>query len=186
VQQQIFNCPRCGQQNVAGHQFCSNCGMGLGGGGQQQAYNPQQWYSCPTCGQPVMFGVASCESCGTQLNWPTRKQQISYVPPNIFDKLPGMVRSSLSQMSPEKQADFFQEYKRRRKSVATGYLAWLFVGWHYLYIGKLGWQIAFWLSFGGLIIWWIIDVFRIPSLIRNYNQDIAIDIVRDVKIVSLA
>jgi len=47
VQQQIFNCPRCGWQNVAGQQFCANCGSGLGGGGQQQAYNPQQWYSCP-------------------------------------------------------------------------------------------------------------------------------------------
>ena len=34
--QQMVGCPSCGSQNTAGLQFCTNCGIMLPGGGQQQ------------------------------------------------------------------------------------------------------------------------------------------------------
>ncbi len=75
MRQQMFACPRCGWQNAAGLRFCGNCGAGLLGGGQEQAYGPQQMYSCPICHQPVVYGMGFCGNCRTPLNWPTQQVQ---------------------------------------------------------------------------------------------------------------
>lgn len=55
------------------------------------------------------------------------------------------------------------------KNVVTAYLLWACLGAHYAYVGKWGVQIFFWLSLGGLLVWWAIDVFRIPSMVRKAN-----------------
>ena len=57
------------------------------------------------------------------------------------------------------------------KSTGLGYLCWIF-GCHYAYVNKWGIQILFWLTAGGLLIWWIIDFFRIPSLVKIYNLEL--------------
>ena len=33
----------------------------------------------------------------------------------------------------------------------------------------------------GGVIWWIVDLFRIPGLARDYNQDLAITVMRNFK-----
>ncbi len=56
------------------------------------------------------------------------------------------------------------------KDLVTAYLLWAFLGAHYAYVGKWGVQILFWLTLGGLLIWWAIDVFRVPSMVRKANE----------------
>ena len=53
--QQTITCPKCGSQNPAGQQFCTNCGAKLAGEGQQQA-----WEAQPAPGAPsAASGAAS-------------------------------------------------------------------------------------------------------------------------------
>jgi len=63
------------------------------------------------------------------------------------------------------------------KSTGTAYLLMLFVfGSHYAYLGKWGIQFLFWITFGGLGLWWLIDLFSLSSKVENYNSKILIQI----------
>jgi len=107
-----------------------------------------------------------------------------FIPLSIVDKLPSMVRNELANLPPQKQEEFLEEYKRKRKSIAIAYLCWIFFGLHYAYMRNWGMQILLWITLGGFLIWWIIDFFRIPGMIENYNKDIAIDIMRNLKAIT--
>jgi len=109
---------------------------------------------------------------------------VSHIPDSIFDKLPVMVRTELVKLAPDKQGMFLEEFRRKRKSVGLAYFLWFIIGFHYLYLGKVGWQFFYWITLEGLLIWGIIDLFRIRGMVRGYNRDIAIDVLRDLKIIS--
>ena len=102
----------------------------------------------------------------------------------IADNLPAMARNELVKLPAQKQEEFIEEYKRKAKSVGVAYILWLIGGWHYVYLRRWGIFILFWLTAGGLFIWWLIDIFRIPGMIRDYNKDIAIDVLRNLKAIS--
>lgn len=87
--------------------------------------------------------------------------------------LPPVVAGSLAKLDPSAQKAFFRDFKRRRKSLAIAYVAWLLIGWHYLYTGRILLQFAFWFTFGGFLIWWIVDFFRVPGIVARVNEDIA-------------
>jgi hypothetical protein len=53
------------------------------------------------------------------------------------------------------------------------YLAWLLFGWHYLYLRRVGLQLAFWVTLGGFGIWWLVDLFRVAGLVNRMNEDMA-------------
>ena len=57
----------------------------------------------------------------------------------------------------------------KMKSSGTAYLCWLFLGCHYAYLGNWGLQILYWITFGGIGIWALIDLFHIPSKVSNHN-----------------
>jgi hypothetical protein len=108
-----------------------------------------------------------------------------YISSSIADNLPSMVRNELAKMSAQKQEEFVEEYKRKSKSLGFAYLFLVFVfSIHYGYLGKWGLQIVFWLTGGGFLVWWFIDLFRLPGLVKDYNKDIATDVMRNLKSVS--
>lgn len=90
-------------------------------------------------------------------------------------------------MGPDDQETFIAEYNRKKKNAATAYftsLAFL----HYAYTGRLGLTLLGWFvsmcTLGiGLILWWIVDLFRIPALVRDYNSDVAVSVLRDQRII---
>jgi TM2 domain-containing membrane protein YozV len=106
------------------------------------------------------------------------------IPDSIAKDLPAMVRSELVKLSAQKQQEFVEEYRRKAKTVGAGYLLWFLFGCHYLYLGKWAVQIFFWITVGGLWIWWIVDLFRVPRLVRNYNMDVSVDVLRNLKALS--
>jgi hypothetical protein len=57
----------------------------------------------------------------------------------------------------------------KMKSTGTAYLCWFFFGVHYAYLGKWGLQILYWITFGGLGLWCLIDLFHIPTKVNNHN-----------------
>lgn len=58
---------------------------------------------------------------------------------------------------------------KKIKEVSTAYILLILLGAHYAYLGKWGVQILFWLTFGGLGIWWLIDLFTLRSKVKQYN-----------------
>lgn len=64
----------------------------------------------------------------------------------------------------------------KMKSKSTAYLCWLFLGCHYLYLGKWDWQILYWITLGGFGLWILIDLFHIPTKVNNYNRHLSFQI----------
>lgn len=153
---------------------------------------------CPECGTECSQNAKFCSVCGVQLavnvSAPVRREQTqlkqrktmprSLIPVSVADLLPAMVRGQLAKLPAEQQAEFVEEFRRKRKSTGLAYLLWFIIGLHYVYLGKLGWQIFYWLTFGGFLIWMFIDIFRMPSMVRNYNRDVAVDVFRTLKIIT--
>ncbi len=96
-----------------------------------------------------------------------------------MEKFPLIVINRLEDFSETQKLAYFEEYKRRKKSVFVGYLMMFPLGWHYAYLKKWGLQILCFLTFYGFVIWWLIDWFRIPTLVRRYNQDLSVEILKD-------
>lgn len=111
-------------------------------------------------------------------------EQQNIMPQSIADNLPAMVKNELFKFSAQKQEEFIEEYKRKAKPAGIVYLFWAILGCHYLYFKKWEIQIFFWLTSGGLLIWWVVDLFRIPGMIRDFNKDVAVDVLRDLKVIS--
>ena len=95
-----------------------------------------------------------------------------------------MVRHELERLDAQRQDEFLQEYRRKRKSVGAAYLLWLFLGWHYAYLGKWGVQVLFWLTVGGVGVWWLIDLFRVPGMVADTNKDRATAVLVNLKAIS--
>lgn len=62
--------------------------------------------------------------------------------------------------------------QQKLKTTNNAYLYWFFLGAHYAYLDQWGKQILFWITFGGLGIWTIIDAFRMKKLVQKHNLPI--------------
>lgn len=103
----------------------------------------------------------------------------------MADSLPSMVRNELAKMPAQKQEEFAEEFSRKSKSTGMAYLFLIVVlAMHYGYLRKWGLQVVFWITGGGFFLWWIADLFRLPGLVRNYNKDVASEIMRNLKSMS--
>ena len=172
--------------------FCTQCGIPLAIGSEAEhcplhggpALAEGAQIRCPSCKEPILAQAKKCRYCGEIIgpqDVPTNDVYPDMIPSSIAWTIPAMVRSELRNMPPEKQRQFLEEYTRRAKRTSSGYLRWL-VGFHYAYVRKWGVQLSLFLvTLGALWMWWIVDFFRIPSLVDNYNKDVAISVLRDLK-----
>lgn len=93
---------------------------------------------------------------------------------SVLRSLPISVRDTLPKLPREKQEQFLEEYRKRSKSIVIAYLRWIILPYqHYAYLEKNLQMVVYLLSVGGLGVWAIIDLFRIPGLVRQYNRDAA-------------
>jgi hypothetical protein len=58
------------------------------------------------------------------------------------------------------------------RSIGIAYILFFIVGGHYAYLNKWGYQILYWITLGGLGIWFLIDLFRVSEYVRRFNADI--------------
>ncbi|WP_185145549.1 TM2 domain-containing protein [Chryseobacterium shandongense] len=93
-----------------------------------------------------------------------------------------LIQKKFRALNSEQQRIFISEFERRKKSVGISYLLWFLLGWHYAYVKKWGWLILYILTVGGFFIWAIIDLFRIPKIVEQYNNDLALEILRDISL----
>jgi len=58
------------------------------------------------------------------------------------------------------------------KTTGTAYLFFFLGGAHYIYLGNIGKQILFWCTFGGIGVWWMIDMFTLGDKVNTVNTPI--------------
>jgi TM2 domain-containing membrane protein YozV len=85
-------------------------------------------------------------------------------------------------LSDEAKYDVKKEFRKNSKSIFVAYVCWIMVGMHYAYVGKWSTNIVYWVTGGGFFIWMFIDIFRIPGIVGEYNDNILEDIVLKLKI----
>ena len=61
-----------------------------------------------------------------------------------------------------------QYYNERKSPSVTSILAIL--GLHYFYLGETGLGFLYWMTCGGLGLWWFIDLYRAQKLADIHNQ----------------
>ena len=88
----------------------------------------------------------------------------------------------MSKLSDEGKITLQQQYKKKQKSKGAAFALWFFIGFHYAYLGKWGMLILFWFTWGGAGLWWLIDGFRISGLVDSMNEDIAMEVFQNVKL----
>jgi hypothetical protein len=102
------------------------------------------------------------------------------IPPSIANISAG-VRTHLEDLPQNKIDAFAAEYERLAKKSSIAYLLIFLFGAHYAYVGKWGLFFLFMFTTGGCGIWFVIDLFRMPSIISDYNTELAYKIIRDIK-----
>jgi len=71
------------------------------------------------------------------------------------------------------QQQFLYEFGNVAKDPSKAQLwAWI-LGAHYLYLGEIGKQLLFWFTGGGMIIWFVIDLFTIKKKVQKRNEEFA-------------
>lgn len=100
-------------------------------------------------------------------------------------ELPTMVFNQFLKLDLKQQYEFLEEYNRKKISAGMAYLCWLCFGFHYLYLRKYVTQVLFTCTIGGLLGWWCVDFFRLSSLVKHHNRDVAIVVMKDLKLLNL-
>ncbi len=62
----------------------------------------------------------------------------------------------------------------KKKYIRKAMLAWL-VGFHYCYLQKPWTNLFYLLTLGGCLVWMLIDLYRLPAMVDETNERIAID-----------
>ena len=67
-------------------------------------------------------------------------------------------------------------YESRKANTTTIWLLFLFLGWSYGSLDKIGLQILYYITIGGLGFWALIRLFTLNGAIKSYNRTIAIQV----------
>lgn len=76
--------------------------------------------------------------------------------------------------------DFFVEYRRRRRGLALPMSLAIFFPVQLFLLGRWLLGLAFWVSLGGLGLWWLAEIFLTPARVRAYNVAQAYSILGDM------
>jgi hypothetical protein len=102
------------------------------------------------------------------------------VPSEIADCLSRRLRKQLAQLPASKQAEFVEAFHNESRSLPFAYLTSL-IYCHYGLLGRWALTGIMWLSLfvsstlGPALgsIWWLIDLVRLPGMVRSHNQQVA-------------
>lgn len=64
-------------------------------------------------------------------------------------------------------------YESRKANSTTVWLLFLFLGWSYGSLDKIGLQILYYVTLGGFGLWALIRLFTLNGALRDYNRRIA-------------
>ncbi|MBS3789030.1 TM2 domain-containing protein [Candidatus Bipolaricaulota bacterium] len=93
------------------------------------------------------------------------------IPDELKDLMSKLVRQEAENWNVEETERFVEKYEEESKSTFFAYLFWLLFGWHYAYLGRWKKTLLFLITAGGAGIWWLVDAFRVPGLVKEHNRD---------------
>ena len=67
-------------------------------------------------------------------------------------------------------------YNERKANPTLIWLLFLFIGWSYGSLDKVGIQILFYVTLGGVGVWALIRLFTLQGSSRDYNRKIAMEL----------
>jgi hypothetical protein len=73
------------------------------------------------------------------------------------------------QMGGSAPSDAHHQSPPKSLTVIGAYFCWVCLGIHYLYFNRPGLQALYWLTLGGVGVWAVVDLFRIPGMVRVIN-----------------
>jgi hypothetical protein len=74
----------------------------------------------------------------------------------------------LDQLNEKQKMVFSSEFKEKETSKA--YLWFLLLGFHYVYLNKIGTQFLYWFTLGGFFLWTLRDLFVMKKVVENVNE----------------
>ena len=103
------------------------------------------------------------------------------IPPRIAGALPDAVRAELAQLPAAQQDAFLQAFRTRSRSLLLAYLTSL-IYCHYALLGRWAMTgmmfVALFVAAALGWIWWLIDLVRMPEMVREHNHRVAVEILR--------
>jgi hypothetical protein len=81
----------------------------------------------------------------------------------------------------QKEVSNSSQERRSTKDTLTAYLYWICLGSHYRYLDNNNTQVKFWVTLGGLGLWWLIDIVRIPGMVKDYNINLRLSAVLEAE-----
>jgi hypothetical protein len=106
------------------------------------------------------------------------------IPAEIAASLPQSVCNQLATMPKREQDAFLKAFQDRSTSLVMAYLTSLIYG-HYVLLGRWAMSGWLWLSLFTAstvgVIWWLVDLVRMPRMVREYNERVAADIVQKLQ-----
>ncbi|MEN7549172.1 hypothetical protein AAG747_14710 [Rapidithrix thailandica] len=100
--------------------------------------------------------------------------------PEIHEHLPKPIRDQVRLLPKEVQLEVFRRFNSRKKTLGWAYLTHFLMGSSYAYQEKWIKQVLFWLTGLGFGIGWVINLVRMPSMIKGVNKKIARKILEEV------
>ena len=90
------------------------------------------------------------------------------------------IKSMLEQLPQESRMQYDVKLSERKKSLQLGYLCWMMCGSHYLYVKRPVKQLIFWGTIGGLLVWYMLDLFLMFFVIDRYNREVSFEILNEI------
>ena len=103
------------------------------------------------------------------------------IPQKLLKKLPRTVREELPTLSADDQKKFMEIYSKRIKKLSTALLLAFVYGLNFVYLEETSTGIWFWFTAGGFGIWYIINFFQTPKMVKDFNSYVAIKAIAEVR-----
>ena len=104
-----------------------------------------------------------------------------FIDPKMQKRLSFMMQNSVSQLPERQQELFWTQFASQSKNPTTMTLLAIFFPIHFFLLGKIGMGIAYYITGGGLGIWYIVELFLASGRAIAYNDELAQRILMMVK-----
>jgi hypothetical protein len=109
----------------------------------------------------------------------TQGEVVSLFPEETTMKLPQdpQIQQAYANLLLEDRLVFEHTYAVQSKGLSMTYLSLLCAS-HYAYLGRWNVQFAYWFTGGGLLLWMLVDAFRLPGMVNEFNRVVALNALR--------
>jgi hypothetical protein len=84
------------------------------------------------------------------------------------------IQEAYADLPLEDRMVFEHAYAVQSKGLGMTYLSLLCAS-HYAYLGRWNVQFAYWFTGGGLLLWMLADLFRLPGMVNEFNKAVALN-----------